>query len=91
MRAIVSWMPGLSLRNSSPVVREDTNGRVSRKCTVGSFFAFFGLMVLPISAVAFFQVAFRVKSGVNGPRMSGMMCALSSLRDKMLAGCSGFH
>jgi hypothetical protein len=65
VRAIVSWMPELS-RPTLPSEDEDENeekGTVSRKCTTGSFFAFLGLMVLPRSAEAFFQVAFRVRRG----------------------------
>jgi hypothetical protein len=39
---------------------------VSRKCTKGSFLAFLGLIVLPRSAVAFFQVTFSVRRGTVG-------------------------
>jgi hypothetical protein len=42
---------------------DEEKGTVSKKCTTGSFFAFLGLMVLPRSAAAFFQVAFRVRRG----------------------------
>ena len=46
--------------------KEGEKGTVSRKCTTGSFLAFLGLMVLPMSAVAFFQVALRVRRGTVG-------------------------
>ena len=61
MRAIVSWMPELSKLMWSP----DDEGTVSKKCTTGSFLAFLGLMVLPRSAEAFFQVMFRVRRGTG--------------------------
>lgn len=51
-------------------------GTVSRNVIEGCFLAFLGLIVLPSSAVAFFQVAFRVRSGTKGSRMVGIMFAL---------------
>jgi hypothetical protein len=54
-------MPEFS-RPSLPSEDEE-KGTVSKNCTRGSFLAFLGLMVLPRSAEAFFQVAFRVRRG----------------------------
>ena len=48
------------------IPEEEEKGTVSRKCTTGSFLAFLGLMVLPRSAAAFFQVALRVRRGTVG-------------------------
>jgi hypothetical protein len=57
-------MPEFS-RPSLPSEDEE-KGTVSKNCTRGSFLAFLGLMVLPRSAEAFFQVAFRVRRGTGG-------------------------
>jgi hypothetical protein len=72
VRAIVSWMPEVRSLRLSSLVSED-EGTVSRKCTKGCFLAFFGLMVLPRSAAAFFQVAFRVRRGTLVVDVSGKM------------------
>ena len=47
-------------------MEKEEKGTVSRKCTMGSFLAFLGLMVLPKPAEAFFQVALRVRRGTVG-------------------------
>lgn len=71
VRAIVSWMPEFSrliwflFVPGEDEEDEEEKGTVSRKCTTGSFLAFLGLMVLPRSAAAFFQVAFRVRRGTG--------------------------
>ena len=73
VRATVSWMPEFSRSRWSLLAMEkegEEKGTVSRKCTTGSFLAFLGLMVLPRSAVAFFQVALRVRRGTGWGRVS---------------------
>lgn len=71
VRAIVSWMPEFSrlgwlLLLLLLAMEKEEKGTVSRKCTMGSFLAFLGLMVLPKPAEAFFQVALRVRRGTVG-------------------------
>jgi len=58
---------------------ECEEGTTSNKAIEGCFLAFFGLMLFPRSAMAFFQVTFRESRGVKGSRIVGMMCAFSSL------------
>lgn len=79
VRAIVSWI--LSL-----LTLRVPEGTTSNKSIEGCFFAFFGLTLLPSSAVAFFQVTFRVSRGVKGSRIVGIMFAFSSLMGRVEEG-----
>ena len=74
VRAIVSWILELF-----PSLEVNEEGTTSNRAIEGSFLAFLGLMLFPRSAAVFFQVTFRVRRGVKGSRMVGIMFAFSSL------------
>lgn len=87
VRAIVSWMVEVrgAIASLSLLVDEEVGwkeGTASMKWMEGWCLAFFGLIVFPTSAEAFFQLALRVRRGVKGSRMVGIMLAFSSLEGR---------